>query len=106
MVMARTIFFAGGDSYPADRPAELLLRAELEGPDSVFVSHADIFNSASGTGGAGRIDIKAKVLGQAVGECDPDREIFLIGRSAGARTVTLAAGRCRATAIVCMFYPF
>lgn len=104
--MARMIFFAGGDSYPADRPAELLLRTELERPDSAFVSHADIFNSASGTSGPGRIDIKAKVLEQAIRDCDPDREIFLIGRSAGARTVTLAAGQCRVTAIVCMFYPF
>ena len=64
--MARTIFFAGGDSYPADRPAETFLRTALEGPDSAFITHADVFNSASYTAGPGRIDVKAKVLEQVV----------------------------------------
>jgi hypothetical protein len=104
--MARTIFFAGGDSYPADRPAETLFRTMLEGPDSAFFGHADVFNSVSGTAGPGRIDVKAKVLEQAVRDHGKDREVFLIGRSAGARTVTLAAERCQVTAIVCLFYPF
>ena len=44
--MARTIFFAAGDSYRADRPAETLLRTALEGPESAFIAHADVFNSA------------------------------------------------------------
>src|SRR4051812_34046443 len=104
--MARTIFFAGGDSYPADRPAELLLKNALEGPDTVFVSHPELFNDASNTAGPGRIDVKAKLLEQAIRGLIPDREVFLIGRSAGARTVTLAAQRCPVTAILCMFYPF
>lgn len=104
--MARTIFFACGDSYPADRPAEELLRGLLEGPDSDFVTHGDLFNSKTGTGGPGQIDLKAKVLEQAIRDCGPGREIFLIGRSAGARTATIAAGKCPVTAIVSIFYPF
>ena len=103
--MARTIFFAGGDSYPADRPAETLLRQALEGPDSAFLTHAEVFTSATGTAGPGKIDQKAKVLEQAIRN-RPAQEIFLIGRSAGARAMTLAAQRCKVTAIVCVFYPF
>jgi hypothetical protein len=103
--MARTIFFAGGDSYPADRPAESLLRQALEGPDSAFLTHDETFNKATGTAGPGRIDVKGRVLEQAIRD-RPGQEIYLIGRSAGARTVTLAAQHCHVTAIVCMFYPF
>lgn len=104
--MPRTIFFAGGDSYPADRPAELLLKETLEGPGAAFMTHAEIFNSATNTAGPSKIDVKARVLEQAIRRLDPDRQVFLIGRSAGARTVTLAAQHCRVTAIVCLFYPF
>lgn len=104
--MARTIFFAGGDSYPADRPAEELFRSLLAGPDTTFVPHGDLFNSKTGTGGPGQIDVKAKVLEQAIRDCGPTQQIFLIGRSAGARTATIAAGKSRATAIACIFYPF
>ncbi len=104
--MARTIFFAGGDSYPADRPAENLPRTALESPDTDFLTHGEIFTAANGTAGPGRIDQKAKVLEQAIRRLDPRREVFLIGRSAGARAMTLAAQRCRVAAIVCVFYPF
>lgn len=104
--MPRTIFFAGGDSYPADRPAELLLKGALEGPGSAFVCHPELFNSATKTAGPGQIDVKAKVLEEAIRRLGPRQEVFLIGRSAGARTVTLAAQRCKVSAIVTLFYPF
>ena len=104
--MPRTIFFLGGDSYPGDQPTEDALRLALQGPDSTFVTHEDVFNSASDTAGPGRIDAKAKVLEQAIRDCRPGRDIFLTGRSAGARAATMAAQHCRVTAIACMSYPF
>lgn len=103
--MPRTIFFLGGDSYPGDKPTEDALRFALQGPGSTFIRHGEVFNSASNTAGPGRIDAKAKVLEQAVRDCG-DGEIFLTGRSAGARAITMAAQHCRVTAIACVSYPF
>jgi hypothetical protein len=104
--LPRTVFFLGGDSYPADRPAEVLLRERLAGPDTTCVSHADIFTKAAKAAGPGKIDVKAKLLEQAIRGCAPGHDIFLIGRSAGARVATMAAHHVPVTAIACLFYPF
>jgi dienelactone hydrolase len=102
----RTIFFLGGDSYPGDRATEDGLRQALKGPHTTFITHGEVFNSASNTAGPGRIDAKAKVLEQAIRDCGPGRDVFLTGRSAGARAITMAAQHCLVTAIACVSYPF
>jgi pimeloyl-ACP methyl ester carboxylesterase len=104
--MSRIIFSLCGDSYPDDRPGETALRAALEGPDSTFVSHPEIFSSAANPNRPGGIELKASLLEQAIRACDPGQDIFLLGRSSGARVATLVANRCKVTAVACLFYPF
>jgi hypothetical protein len=104
--MSRIIFSLCGDSYPDDRPGEIALRTALEGPDSTFVPHPEVFSSASDPNRPGGIDLKASLLEQAIQACDPGQDIFLLGRSSGARVATLVATRCTVTAVACVFYPF
>jgi hypothetical protein len=104
--MLRIIFSLCGDSYPDDRPGEIALRAVLEGPDSTFVSHPEVFRRADNPNRPGGIDLKASLLEQAIQACDPGQDIFLLGRSSGARVATLVANRCKVTAVACLFYPF
>jgi hypothetical protein len=104
--MSRIIFSLCGDSYPGDRPGETALRAALEGPGSTFVSHPEVFRCAANPNRPGGIDIKASLLEQAISSCDRGQEIFLLGRSSGARVATLVANRCPVTAVACLFYPF
>ena len=104
--MSRIIFSLCGDSYPDDRPGEMALRAVLEGPGSTFVSHPELFSAAADPNRPGGIEIKASLLEQAIQACDPGQEIFLLGRSSGARIATLVADRCAVMAVACIFYPF
>ncbi len=104
--MPRIIFHVGGDSYPVDEPGEIALRAALEGEDTVFVTHREIFRDAADPEKPGGLDVRIAMLEQAVRACGRDREIFLIGRSSGARAMTVIADRCGVTGMVCYLYPF
>jgi hypothetical protein len=104
--MPRTVFHVGGDSYPVDEPGEVALRAALENEDTVFVSHREIFKDAADPEKPGGLDVKLTMLEHAIRGQPSDRDIFLIGRSSGARVITLLADRCRVTATVCYLYPF
>jgi hypothetical protein len=102
----RTVFYLAGDSYPGDRPIELAVCAALEGEGTRFVGHWEVHHSAPKDQPV-PIPARLDMLAEAIHQADPNHEIFLVGRSSGARTVTLFASRNpRITAVACFCYPF
>ncbi len=103
--MPRTIFYLGGDSYPGEQDWEDALGGLLEG-EARFVRHPE-FHRPWTLGSLPGIDARLAMVAEAVGRAGGDDEIFLIGRSSGARVATLfAAQNPRVAAVVCLFYPF
>lgn len=104
--MRRTIFFLWGDSYPLDLPWEGALRGVLDDGDTRFITHAQTHFGIS----EGRfLPIADRIVRMEEALCAVAHgsEIFVIGRSSGARTATLLAARSpRVTAVACISYPF
>jgi len=102
----RTIFYLGGDSYPGEQDWEEALGGLLASDDVRFVRHPE-FHRAWTVSSPPSIEERLAMVAEAVGRTSVDDEIFLIGRSSGARIATLFAARNpRVAAVVCLFYPF
>lgn len=82
------------------------MRALLQDADTTFVSHPEIFRHAENPNNPGGLDVKLAMLDRAVRACDPRHDVFLLGRSAGARVVTLLADRAEVSAVASLCYPF
>ena len=104
--MPRTIFYSGGDSYPGEQDWEEALGRLLESDDVRFVRHPEVHRPWTVSSPAS-IEERLGMIADAVGRVGDDREVFLIGRSSGARIATLFAARNpRVVAVACLFYPF
>jgi len=102
----RTIFYLGGDSYPGEQDWEDALGGLLESDDVRFVHHPE-FHRPWAVSNPASIEERLGMVAEAVGRAGADDEIFLIGRSSGARVATLfAAQHPRVAAVVGLFYPF
>jgi pimeloyl-ACP methyl ester carboxylesterase len=102
--MPRVIVFLAGDSYPEDKPIEDALRPVLEAKDSRFISHDELHQ---GLAGPFPIQTRLDMLERLVRDIGDHHDIFLVGRSSGARTVSLFAGRNpRILAVAGICYPF
>jgi len=104
--MRRTVFYLGGDSYPGEHDWEEALGGLLESGGTRFVRHPE-FHRPWDLASVPNMAERLAMVAQAVGRAGADDEIFLIGRSSGARVATLfAAQNPRVLAVVCLFYPF
>jgi hypothetical protein len=104
--MPRTIFYLGGDSYPGEQDWEDALGDLLNSGETRFVRHLE-FHRPWDLSTLPSITERLDMIAEAVGRAGAGDEIFLIGRSAGARVATLfAAQNPRIQAVVCLFYPF
>jgi predicted alpha/beta-hydrolase family hydrolase len=104
--MGKIVFFLAGDSYPADEPWESRLRAGLMDAHSTFVSHRDIHRGVSEPNKPIPVEARLDMLERAVLDLHGGRDIFLVGRSSGARVVSLFTTRFHVKAVVCLGYPF
>jgi pimeloyl-ACP methyl ester carboxylesterase len=104
--MPTSVFYLGGDSFPADRGLEDALRALLTADQVMFVSHQDLRDFAAKAGLDWSFESRLAVLESAVAGMCTDRDIVLIGRSSGARIMALFASRRPVTTVVCVAYPF
>src|SRR5580698_10526969 len=103
--MPNSIFYLGGDSYPADRGLEDALRPLLTADQGLFVSHEDL-REAGKAGHGWSFDARLAVLKNVVPPPAPDGDVILIGRSSGARIMALFASMHPVTAMICVAYPF
>ncbi len=103
--MRKIIFYIGGASYPADHNLETAF-AQLADADTEFVSHKRIMSFGEGSTSADDASLRLFALDKAVSALSGDREIFLIGRSRGARIITQFAHRRPVTGVICLGYPF
>jgi pimeloyl-ACP methyl ester carboxylesterase len=102
----RTIFYLGGDSYPGEQDWENAFSGLLTGNDVRFVHHPE-FHLPWTVNNLPSIEDRLGMIAEAIGRAGANDEIFLIGRSSGARIATLfAAQNPRVLAVVCLFYPF
>lgn len=81
----RTYLYLGGDSYPLDQHIEEALRNRLAKPGTLFLGEREIVGSVIHQGFARRAHLDKAIasLGRS--------GIILIGRSSGARIVTMLA---------------
>jgi hypothetical protein len=104
--MSKSVFYLGGDSYPADRGLEDALRPLFSADQAMLVSHQDLRDSAAKAGLGWSLESELAVLERIVPVMAAGRDIVLIGRSSGARAMTLFASRRPVTAVICVAYPF
>jgi hypothetical protein len=104
--MPTSVFYLGGDSYPADRGLEDALRPLLTADQVTLVSHQGLRDCAAEAGLGWSLESRLAVLERIVPAMVAGREIVLIGRSSGARVMTLFASRRPVTAVICVAYPF
>jgi predicted alpha/beta-hydrolase family hydrolase len=104
--MPTSVFFLGGDSYPADRDLEDALRPLFAADQSIFVSHQELHDRAAEAGLGWSFESRLAVLERNVPAMSAGQDIVLIGRSSGARAMTLFASRRPVTAVICVAYPF
>jgi hypothetical protein len=104
--MPNLVFYLGGDSYPADRGLEDAVRPLLAADHAIIVSHQDLRDSAAKAGLGWSLESRLAVLERAVPPMAVGRNIVLIGRSSGARAMTLCASRRPVSAVICVAYPF
>ncbi|HEV7326106.1 MAG TPA: alpha/beta family hydrolase [Bosea sp. (in: a-proteobacteria)] len=100
----RTYLYLGGDSYPLDQHIEEALRNRLAEPGTLFLGEREIVGPIIHQGFARRAHLEDAIasLGRS--------GIVLIGRSSGARIVTMLAaerpGDSAVGAVVAIGYPF
>jgi pimeloyl-ACP methyl ester carboxylesterase len=104
--MPTSVFYLGGDSFPADRGLEDALRPLLTADQVMLVSHQDLRDSAAKAGLDWSLESRLAVLERAVSSMTAGTDIVLIGRSSGARVMALFASRRPVTAVICVAYPF
>jgi predicted alpha/beta-hydrolase family hydrolase len=104
--MPTSVFYLGGDSYPADRDLEDALQPLFAADQSTFVSHQELRDRATEAGLGWSFESRLAVLERAVPALASGQDIVLIGRSSGARAMTLFASRRPVTAVICVAYPF
>ena len=104
--MTTSVFYLGGDSYPADRELEDVLRPLFAADQSMFISHRELHDHAVEAGLGWSFQSRLAVLERAVPAMSAGRDIVLIGRSSGARAMTLFASRRPVTAVIGIAYPF
>jgi hypothetical protein len=104
--MPTSVFYLGGDSYPADRDLEDTLRPLLTTDQMMFVSHQELRDSAAEAGLGWSLESRLAVLESVVPAMAAGRDIVLIGRSSGARAMTLFASTRPVNAVICVAYPF
>jgi hypothetical protein len=104
--MPKSVFYLGGDSYPADRGLEDAVRPLLTADQVMLVSHQDLRDFAAQAGLGWSLESRLAVLERIVPEIAAGRDILLIGRSSRATVMTLFASRRQVTAVVCVAYPF
>jgi hypothetical protein len=104
--MPTSVFFLGGDSYPADRDLEDALRPLFAADQSIFVSHQELHDRAAEAGLGWSFESRLGILERTVPAMAAGQDIVLIGRSSGARAMTLFASRRPVTAVICVSYPF
>jgi hypothetical protein len=104
--MPTSVIYLGGDSYPADRGLEDALRPLLAADQVMLVSHQDLRDSAAEAGLGWSLESRLAILERIVPAMAAEGNIVLIGRSSGARIMTLFASRRPVTAVICMAYPF
>jgi pimeloyl-ACP methyl ester carboxylesterase len=104
--MPKSVFYLGGDSYPADRELEDALRPLLTADQVMLVSHQDLRDSAAKAGLGWSLESRLAVLERIVPVMAAGRDVVLIGRSSGARVMTLFASMRPVTAVICVAYPF
>ena len=99
-------FFLAGDSYPAKSHIENALRARLAPAFSGWIGQADLLDRTGET--CFRIDIARRLvlLDQAAPASEGSPPVVLIGRSSGARVISLLASRRGVAAVICLGYPF
>lgn len=101
---ARTYLYLGGDSYPLDKHIEEALRNRLAEPEALFLGESEIVGPVIHQGFARRAHLEKAIA--ALGRTG----IILIGRSSGARIVTMLAAErpCDGaiSAVVAIGYPF
>lgn len=93
--MFRSVYVLGGDS-DADGAMPAMLRARLSG---LFAEWIDVPLAPD-------IDSRLAQLEALVPPGEAARQVVLLGRSAGARVVSLFAARRTVGAVVCLSYPF
>ena len=104
--MPASVFYLGGDSYPADRDLEDALRPLFAADQSLFVSHQELRDLAGQSGPGWSLESRLAVLERNVPAMSAGQNIVLIGRSSGARVMTLFASMRPVTAVICVAYPF
>jgi pimeloyl-ACP methyl ester carboxylesterase len=104
--MPTSVFFLGGDSYPADRDLEDALRPLFLADQALFVSHQELYDRAAEAGLGWSFESRLAVLERTVPAMATGLDVVLIGRSSGARAMTLFASRQPVTAVICVSYPF
>jgi predicted alpha/beta-hydrolase family hydrolase len=73
---------------------------------STFVSHAQLYDRAAKAGLGWSLEARLAILEIAVPPAIDGQDLVLIGRSSGARVVTLFAAKRPVAAVVCVAYPF
>ncbi len=106
LVMSRVFFFMGGISYPNDQHVETALSELLAGPDSAFFTQSALQDYTGFKAPPGSTADQLPLLEAAVPTLSQGHETILIGRSSGARTVSLFATRYPVSAVICLSYPF
>jgi predicted alpha/beta-hydrolase family hydrolase len=104
--MSRIVFFLGGQSYPDDQHVEASLRAILQGARSQFVSQSELQLRCGALDPPASIAERLALLNRVVPTDQRRQDVILVGRSAGARAVSLFACLRPVSAVICVSYPF
>jgi pimeloyl-ACP methyl ester carboxylesterase len=99
-------FFLSGDTFPEDSYVESALAARIGPAFSSWIGQREICAWTGGREGWGDYAKRLAQFEQIAPTCGNLENAVLIGRSSGARVVTLYAHRRTAGAVVCLGYPF
>ncbi|MDR3529246.1 MAG: hypothetical protein P4L90_01625 [Rhodopila sp.] len=104
--MLGPVFFLAGDSYPGNPHIEDALRARLAPTFSAWIGQAEILAQTGEPTFRTDVTRRLRLLDQIVPAGEAGRRVVLIGRSSGARVISLLAAQRDVAAVICLGYPF
>ena len=102
----KCVFFLAGSSYPEDRDVEIAVTRRLNSAGIEVVSQAEILATSRAATQPRDPAVRVEQLRRAIDRSGARQPPFVIGRSSGAQTGTLASLQFDLAGVICLSYPF
>lgn len=99
-------FFLSGDTFPDDCYVEAALRARLASAFPDLIGQTEILARAGEACFRTNIARRLELLDRLVPAGEAGQQVVLLGRSSGARVISVFASRRNVAAVICLGYPF